>query len=357
MRSLARGARTATVEVALTLGAILGVVCLLAAVAAVGLGVKPLLFRSGSMEPAIGTGALALARTVPAADVAVGDVVSVTDPAGTRITHRVVAVEPISGDPDARSLVLQGDANTIVDAQPYVVDTVDRVGWHVERLGYAVAWLSSPAASFVGGTLAVGLLLVAFRRRKGGGDEPPAPVPTGGRRRADVPVDSGRVSLGAAAVTLLVATSCVVGLGSTRPTLAAFTSSATATATFSALTVAAPTSLTCTATGDGLFGGPRQFNLVGRPVTAGYSYILRVTNGASTVDVAATVSGTTVTATVPVSSLTTLLGIGPTTVQARLYARLASTPSWESAASPTASLTVNTITGLIVIGHSCTPAA
>jgi hypothetical protein len=76
-------------ETLLNLGAGLGVMCLLAAVAAIGFGIRPLVFRSGSMGPEIGTGALGLARTVPAAELAVGDVVSVVNSRGVRVTHRV----------------------------------------------------------------------------------------------------------------------------------------------------------------------------------------------------------------------------------------------------------------------------
>ena len=47
-------------ELALNIGAVAGLVCIIAAAASMFLGIKPLVFRSGSMEPAISTGALAL---------------------------------------------------------------------------------------------------------------------------------------------------------------------------------------------------------------------------------------------------------------------------------------------------------
>ena len=43
-------------ELLLTTGAVIGAICLLAAVGSVTFGLQPLIFRSGSMEPAIGTG-------------------------------------------------------------------------------------------------------------------------------------------------------------------------------------------------------------------------------------------------------------------------------------------------------------
>ncbi len=64
-------------EIALNVAAVAGLICIIATLASLIFGIKPLVFRSGSMEPAISTGALALAKTVPATELAVGDVISV----------------------------------------------------------------------------------------------------------------------------------------------------------------------------------------------------------------------------------------------------------------------------------------
>ncbi|QCB52417.1 signal peptidase I [Rhodococcus sp. PAMC28707] len=134
--------------------------CVLAAVASLTFGIKPLVFRSGSMAPAIHTGALALAKAVPADQLVLGDIVSVEDD-GTRITHRVDAIEPMAGG--SMVVTLKGDANEEADSSPYFVTEADRVFFHVNGLGYVVAWLSSPVAIFLGGVLVGGLLMVAFR--------------------------------------------------------------------------------------------------------------------------------------------------------------------------------------------------
>lgn len=152
-------------EIALNLGAIAGLICIVATVVSLIFGIKPLVFRSGSMAPAIPTGALALAKTVPAADLAVGDVISVDNAQGVRITHRVIELQP-AGD-GAVSVTLQGDANSIADTQPYTVIEADRVIFHVAGVGYAVAWLSSKIAIFLGGVLAGALLVIAFGRTNG----------------------------------------------------------------------------------------------------------------------------------------------------------------------------------------------
>ncbi|RVW00079.1 signal peptidase I, partial [Rhodococcus spongiicola] len=163
-------------EIALNVGAIAGLICVLAAAASFFFGIKPLVFRSGSMSPEITTGSLALSRSVSASDVAVGDVVSVLNQQGTRITHRVEEI--VSSDATSSVWILKGDANEAADLSPYTVTEADRVFFSVPGLGYAVAWLSTPVAIFLGGALVGSLMVIAFR-------------PTGGRGGAGRSVDAG----------------------------------------------------------------------------------------------------------------------------------------------------------------------
>ncbi|WP_018178103.1 signal peptidase I [Jongsikchunia kroppenstedtii] len=156
-------------ELALNVGAIAGTICIVATVLSLMFGVKPLVFRSGSMSPAITTGSLALAQSVSADKVKVGDVVSVMNPQGTRITHRVFRIQHIDGQ---TLLTLKGDANAQPDLLPYPVTKVDRVFAHVGFLGYLVAWLSSGIAIFLGGLLAGALLMLAFGPMRRPGDKP-----------------------------------------------------------------------------------------------------------------------------------------------------------------------------------------
>lgn len=62
-----RGSRSARAgrELALTVGAVAGLICVVAATASMLFGIKPLVFRSGSMSPEITTGSLALAVQCP----------------------------------------------------------------------------------------------------------------------------------------------------------------------------------------------------------------------------------------------------------------------------------------------------
>lgn len=165
-------------ELALNVGAVAGAVCIVAALASMLFGITPLVFRSGSMAPDMPTGSLALARSAAASDIHVGDVVSVDNQAGTRITHRVVGVD-LSGEQAV--LTLKGDANPSPDPMPYVVSRADRVLVSIPLLGYVAAWLSSKTAVFLGGLLAGALLMLAFgplRRPAGAGDDGAATDPS-----------------------------------------------------------------------------------------------------------------------------------------------------------------------------------
>ncbi len=156
---------------ALDLAAAVGVVCLASIAASHALGVRPLIVAGSSMEPSLPLGSLALAVETPVERLVVGDVVSVVRDDGARVTHRLVAVDPIEdlvaagAGTDAApqgpvapivgpaELTLQGDANPGPDATRPVETTVDRVVWTVPGLGGVLRSLRSPTAMFVFGAL------------------------------------------------------------------------------------------------------------------------------------------------------------------------------------------------------------
>lgn len=161
--SASRG-RSRGKEIALDVAAIAGLICIIATLASLVFGIKPLVFRSGSMSPEISTGALAFAKTVPAAELAVGDVVSVYNDQGVRIAHRVDSLAS-TGEAEVVA-TLKGDANNAPDRLPYTIIEADRVFFHIGGLGYIVAWLSSPLATFLGGGLVGAVLVIAFGKSK-----------------------------------------------------------------------------------------------------------------------------------------------------------------------------------------------
>lgn len=266
-------------QLALTLGAVAGVLCLAVMLAGFAFGVRPLVFLSGSMSPAIDTGALAIARTVPAADLGTGDIVSVPTPAGQRVTHRIVSIQHDQG---SATLLLKGDANQAIDASPYRVEGADVVLFSVPQVGYVLSWLASPVGLFSLGLYAAALLSILLRRPAPAGRRravaAPAPqvvgrhrvggprrrsrrspvlvlaralVPsrsTGGGRRKKTAPRRARPTRPVLALPITAATVVAGGwvAGSAEPTLAAFTDPATVSGTTqAAYTVPAPNGNTC----------------------------------------------------------------------------------------------------------------
>jgi signal peptidase I len=149
-------------RVALAVTAVTGVLCAMLTVLALATGVRPLVFRSGSMSPDVPTGSLGFSRSTAGADVKVGDVVTVTTKTGTKVTHRVVTA---TYHGSTVTLQLKGDANKTPDADLYQVGSAPRLLFSVPKVGYVVNWLSRAPGSYVL-ALYVALMLVVVARRK-----------------------------------------------------------------------------------------------------------------------------------------------------------------------------------------------
>lgn len=234
-------------------GAGLGALCLAWAATIHVLGLTPLVFTSGSMGPQIAAGDLALAESAPARAVAVGDVVSVVNAAGVRVTHRVVEIDPV--DTTTAVLTLRGDANASPDAEAYTVTRVERVVTSVPAAGHVVDAVSSPSGRFVSGAwfgLCLFLVLGAGREGAGAartrrGDHP------GGRHRRQ---DRSRARGGGVGVGLgagVAATLLGLGLVHVIPTLVTPTSAAfedrdatLSSGALAAFTVTKPAAIGCT---------------------------------------------------------------------------------------------------------------
>ncbi|MBC7725200.1 MAG: signal peptidase I [Burkholderiaceae bacterium] len=169
----------------LTVLAALGVLCIAAVVAAHFFPVTLIMFSTGSMSPTIPTGSVALVREIPAAQIRVGDVVTVDRQGALPITHRVTGIEPASaGSPtDTRVITMRGDANAQDDLDPYTVSTVRIVEGSVPGLATVIVGASHPLV--MGGITVAAALLVtwAFWPRAAAGrhrDEKTAvPAPVG----------------------------------------------------------------------------------------------------------------------------------------------------------------------------------
>ena len=161
----ARRGRTVLAEVALTLGALLGLVVTGVTLLAAQTGLRPLVVRSGSMEPTIATGSMVLVRRIAAEEIRPGDIVAVERPDHTRVTHRVVEVERHG---QTAELTMKGDANEDADPVPVTVRRVDRLVYQVPELGRVGAWFATPRGGFVVGCLLTAVFMQVIRRRARG---------------------------------------------------------------------------------------------------------------------------------------------------------------------------------------------
>jgi signal peptidase I len=179
-----------------------------AALLGVTADVRTLVFTSGSMAPAIRTGDLAVTRPVALTRLSPGDVVSVLDARGTRVTHRVVEIDT------ARHLLrLKGDANAVADPAPDPADRVDRVLFTVPAGAYVLSRLTGPVATLLLGAYLVFLLSVLLPRGRTSPHAGPPREPRTPRHRA------GSTAAGLVLVLGLAA----AGAPRPAPTLAAFT--------------------------------------------------------------------------------------------------------------------------------------
>jgi signal peptidase I len=126
-------------------------------------GVTLVRLATGSMTPAFPADSVLLVRSIPATEVAVGDVVTVSRDGTVPITHRVVGVTPRGSGAE---LVLRGDANDVDDPEPYQVTRVGLVLGGIPFGGSALAAVQSPLGLGAATTLVAGLLLWAWWPRR-----------------------------------------------------------------------------------------------------------------------------------------------------------------------------------------------
>jgi signal peptidase len=172
-------------DVLITVAGAIGIACVVAWLVARALGLSLVVLTTGSMSPTIPAGGVAVTRDAPAAELEVGDVVTVPR-AGSDlpVTHRVVAIDAVTGDAvtgdaEARSLTLRGDANITDDRDPYVVREAARVVAAAPTGGAALAALASPTGR--------GVVVVLVGLSVMGAFWPARPTPRPTRRPAPRP--------------------------------------------------------------------------------------------------------------------------------------------------------------------------
>ena len=163
----ARGARESRGSAAASTAALAGLALLvmIVVVAVLGFGLTLVRLATGSMSPVYPADSVLVVRSVPAAEVRVGDVVTVTRDGAEPITHRVVRVTP-RGDSGGAELVLRGDANSVDDPEPYQVARVGLVVGGMPFGGAALEALQSPIGLGLATVLVAGLVLWAWWPRR-----------------------------------------------------------------------------------------------------------------------------------------------------------------------------------------------
>jgi signal peptidase len=140
-------------------------------------GLAVTVFLTGSMSPTLPAGAAAVVvNDVPAAELEVGDIVTVPRPGEViPVTHRIRSIEMVTGSDTARSLTLQGDANDTPDTGSYEVTSVPRVLFGFAGAGTVILTLQTPL--FMGGITLLATLVAVWafwpaRRLETEPDEP-----------------------------------------------------------------------------------------------------------------------------------------------------------------------------------------
>ncbi|WP_082018832.1 signal peptidase I [Brevibacterium linens] len=152
--------------------AVLGVVCIVLVVLGFVFNISIIMFKTGSMSPTIPAGSASLVREIPAADMEVGDIVTVDR--GDKVlpvTHRVTDIKNIDESTGAVTFEMKGDANAEKDPDPYTAETVRAVMFSVPGVAPILQQWRNPF--LLGGiTIAASLLVVwAFWPRRDEADD------------------------------------------------------------------------------------------------------------------------------------------------------------------------------------------
>lgn len=145
-------------ELLLTVAALGGVVCIVLTILAFTGGYSLIMFKTGSMSPTIPAGSVSLVQRIPAAEIEVGDVVTVDREGKLPITHRVTAIEP-GATAAERVITMKGDANSTADPEPYTITEGGVVRGSVPNLAYVIVWFGSP---WVLGGITIGAALLVM---------------------------------------------------------------------------------------------------------------------------------------------------------------------------------------------------
>lgn len=120
------------------------------------IGMDVFVVQSGSMEPAYRVGSLVYVRSVDAATLQTGDVITFRMGNGVRGTHRIIEVLDENGSLTFRT---KGDANAYADNKPVSpAEIIGKVRFTIPYLGFLVAYIQQPPGTYI--TISVVAVLV-----------------------------------------------------------------------------------------------------------------------------------------------------------------------------------------------------
>jgi signal peptidase len=118
---------------------------------------------SGSMEPALKVGGMIVTKSEKLDNIKVGDIITFQTEGGQKVTHRVIDIVEINGQPNFQT---KGDANEEPD--PNFVsskgDEMRKVVFHLPYLGFAAQFMKSKWAFLVLVGIPALILIVMFSR-------------------------------------------------------------------------------------------------------------------------------------------------------------------------------------------------
>lgn len=156
--------------------AVAGTLCLLGVAVGATFQLSILMFRTGSMDPTIPAGSVAIAREIPAADISPGDVVTVDrGPDVLPLTHRVTEVSATDPRTGQTTFRMRGDANLADDPARYTETDVRLVMFSVPGGAAILQRFAHPMV--LGGLTVLTSVLVgwAFWARDDDDEDSPSP--------------------------------------------------------------------------------------------------------------------------------------------------------------------------------------
>lgn len=150
-------------DIVLSILSVAGALSIILVIVGLTMNVSIMMFRTGSMDPTIPAGSIALVQEIPATEMNEGDIITVDRGAGLLpVTHRVTDISNVDEATGAVTFVMRGDANDYDDQDPYTATTVQRTFFSIPGIAPVIQQFQNP---FVLGGLTLGasaLVIWAF---------------------------------------------------------------------------------------------------------------------------------------------------------------------------------------------------